>query len=146
MALPAIPTIKFVPMAKPMKLHIRKQRLRFLAGVAGLSHVMLFDSCANKKDEHTYVVDYSWNSKVRLIHVKDSISGEEIRNPRVLEDINRFADQELPGWIALSKLKIAEGTFHIQFLGGGKTPKSLRLRTESKGKAPNSSEIHATAV
>jgi hypothetical protein len=87
-----------------------------LASACGLS--LLLGSCRNPmSDGRTFKVDYTWDSKVRLIRVINNTSGKDVNDPAVRAKISEVADQQLPPWIALSKFKVAEGTFHIQFRG-----------------------------
>jgi len=54
-----------------------------------------------------------------MLRVRDTVSDREITDPAVRARILEEAKRELPGWIELSKLRRAKGTFHIHFLPGG---------------------------
>ncbi len=107
-----------------------------LAWISCLS--MLLGSCGGREawDGHIFKVDYAWDSKARLVQVTDAASGKDVNDPFVRTKIAEVADQELPRWIALSKFRVARGTFHIQFLRG-QDIKILEVEHGIEGTGPN---------
>jgi hypothetical protein len=89
----------------------------------------------DKWEGHTFIVKYAWDSNVQALNIKDAVSGLEINDPavraRILDDSNR----ELPVWIRASKLKRANGTFHIRFLSEGAS-EILETRHGFEGAGP----------
>jgi len=107
-----------------------------LASISCLS--MLLGPCGGREawDGHIFKVDYAWDSKARLVQVTDTASGKDVNDPFVRTKIAEVADQELPRWIALSKFRVATGTFHIQFLRG-QDIKILEVEHGMEGTGPN---------
>ena len=95
-------------------------RLILLATITWVSLVALHACRSQAKWEgKTLTVEYAWDSGIQMLSVRDTVSDREITDPAVRARILEEAKRELPGWIELSKLRRAKGTFHIHFLPGG---------------------------
>src|SRR5689334_4190320 len=77
------------------------------------------NSCQEKSlAGRRFIVSYTWNSQLHLVQVVDAASGKEVDDAKVLMKISENAAQQLPPWIALSRLQRAKGAFHIEFYQG----------------------------
>jgi hypothetical protein len=61
----------------------------------------------------TFRVDYVWDSKFRIVNVKDE-NGSDVTDKELRERITREAERVLPALMRIKKFNRAEGTFHFR--------------------------------
>lgn len=83
--------------------------------------LLVFVGCRRQSewDGHTFTVEYSWDSKTKIVRITDAASNREVHDPAVARRVLEAANRELPDWIRLDKLTRAIGIFHIRFLPNG---------------------------
>jgi hypothetical protein len=94
--------------------------LNALACVTFLA-LLAFGGCRrdSRWEGHTFTVEYSWDSKTKIVRITDAASNREVADPIVARRVLEEANHELPDWIQSSKLTRAIGVFHIRFLPNG---------------------------
>jgi len=72
-----------------------------------------------KRDERTFKVDYTWDGKMRVVSMTDTLSNQEVDDPRLRRRVVEEGNRVLPRWMNAAKLKRTTGTFHVRFLAEG---------------------------
>jgi len=91
-----------------------------LIAVAGIVCITLFLShgCRRQREweGQTFTVEYTWDGKMQVLGIRDTVSNREIDDPVVKAKVLEEGNRVLPAWVRLNKLTRAKGTLHIRFL------------------------------
>jgi Ankyrin repeats (3 copies) len=71
-------------------------------------------------DGHTFKVTYTWDGKMQVVSMRDTLSNQEVADPALTRRVLDEGNRELLAWVQADKLKRATGIFHIRFLPGGR--------------------------
>ncbi len=105
-----------------MKIYRHGLHLTILLVVVGIT-LPVSHGCQQRKKsgDHTFTVDYKWDSQMQVLAIRDSTSNKEVNDAIVKTKILEEGARILPRWIRASRLTRAKGTFHIHFFANGTT-------------------------